>query len=40
MHTKRHKKGNAAKRKEKRGLKKQDVKVWIHGRGMDKVIVV
>ena len=39
MHTKRHKKGNAAKRKEKR-LVKEHVKVWIHGRGMDKVIVV
>ena len=38
MHTTRHKKGNAAKRKEKR--LKEHVKVWIHGRGMDKVIVV
>ena len=38
MHTKRHKKGNAAKRKEKK--RKEGVKVWIHGRGLNKVIVV
>ena len=35
MHTTKHKKGKAAKRKEKR-LVKEHVKVWIHGR----VIVV
>lgn len=39
MHSHRHKKGNAAKRKERK-LKREKVKVWIHGRGMDKVIVV
>ena len=38
MHTKRHKKGNAAKRKERR--KKEGIKVWLHGRGVDKIIVV
>ena len=39
MHTRRHKKGNAAKRKEKR-LVKEHVKVWIRGGGIDKVIEV
>ena len=39
MHTKRHKKGNPAKRKERK-VNKEGVKVWIHGRGMDRIIVV
>ena len=39
MHTRRHKKGNAAKSKEKR-VQKQNVKLWIHGTGGNKVVEV
>ena len=38
MHSHRHKKGNAAKKKEKE--KKQNVKLWIHGTGVNKVVDV
>lgn len=38
MHTRRHKKGNAAKAKQKE--KKQNVKLWIHGTGVNKVLEV
>lgn len=39
MHTTKHKKGNAAKKKEKR-TQKQGIKVWVHGTGVNKVIEV